>query len=717
MAGQVRLLYVAPERFASPGFLERIRRAQDRPVRGRRGALRLPVGPRLPARLLPPRRRGALARRAGDHGLDGDGHAAGGGRHRRPARPARPRSRLHRFRPPEPLLRGRPVRDQGGRAPRDLRRAEGAGRAARDRLRGHARGERPAGAAAGVASWAWRRSPTTRACRARSARTAQRRFMAGEAPVVVATNAFGMGVDKADVRTVCHESVPSSVEAYYQEAGRAGRDGRPARCLLFATGRDKGLHVFFIERSAVSEDELKAVARALVRAARPPADARARRAPPRATTCRSPSSSAHTGDEEKVRARSSATSRASGVVQPSPSAPGPRRRAGWSGDVGRPRARPLPDRRPGGHAGRAGASTARCGGGSRARSAGARASCATSATAPRRRRSARAATSAIPRSSPRRRRRGARRDAGARRSSPSGRSRPATSATSTRRSSRRSPPRSPRSAARARSRSCAAAARRWSPSTPTTGCRTTARSRTSRGDAVLERVDALLDRRHPALHRRALPQAGGGLTACGSASWPRAPARTCRRSWTACTGAAASRSSRSAPTSRTPRRSGARRAPASPRPCSRATSIPDRAARDAAMGELAGARAACELVVLAGYMQLLAPGFLARFPARVINVHPALLPAFPGIRAVEQALDYGVKVFGVTVHFVDEGVDTGPIILQRARGAARRDRARRGARRAAPARARPAVRGGRADRPRRRAARTPTIRAACWWRR
>ena len=96
---------------------------------------------------------------------------------------------------------------------------------------------------------------------------AQRRFMDGSAPVVVATNAFGMGVDKADVRTVCHESVPSSIEAYYQEAGRAGRDGAPARCLLFATGRDKGLHVFFIERSAVEEDQLKAVARAIVRSA------------------------------------------------------------------------------------------------------------------------------------------------------------------------------------------------------------------------------------------------------------------------------------------------------------------------------------------------------------------------------------------------------------------------------------------------------------------
>jgi len=73
-----------------------------------------------------------------------------------------------------------------------------------------------------------------------------------------------------------------------------------------------------------------------------------------------------------------------------------------------------------------------------------------------------------------------------------------------------------------------------------------------------------------------------------------------------------------------------------------------------------------ELVVLAGYMQLLSDEFLAAFPERVINVHPALLPAFPGLRAVQQALDYGVKVFGVTVHFVDGGVDTGPVILQRA---------------------------------------------------
>jgi phosphoribosylglycinamide formyltransferase-1 len=93
--------------------------------------------------------------------------------------------------------------------------------------------------------------------------------------------------------------------------------------------------------------------------------------------------------------------------------------------------------------------------------------------------------------------------------------------------------------------------------------------------------------------------------------------------------------------------------------------FPSRDERDRAMADwLSGL--GVELVVLAGYMQLLSAGFLGRFPNRVINVHPALLPAFPGLAAVEQALAYGVRVFGVTVHFVDEGVDTGPVILQRA---------------------------------------------------
>jgi phosphoribosylglycinamide formyltransferase 1 len=91
----------------------------------------------------------------------------------------------------------------------------------------------------------------------------------------------------------------------------------------------------------------------------------------------------------------------------------------------------------------------------------------------------------------------------------------------------------------------------------------------------------------------------------------------------------------------------------------------DRLGRDAAMADWVEARGA-DLVVLAGYMQLLSEPFVARFRGRIVNVHPALLPAFPGLDAIGQALAAGVEETGVTVHFVDEGVDTGPTIVQRA---------------------------------------------------
>ena len=90
----------------------------------------------------------------------------------------------------------------------------------------------------------------------------------------------------------------------------------------------------------------------------------------------------------------------------------------------------------------------------------------------------------------------------------------------------------------------------------------------------------------------------------------------------------------------------------------------DRVARDRAMADWLRERGA-QLVVMAGFMQLVSEEFLDRFPDAVINVHPSLLPAFPGADAVGQAIAYGVKLFGVTVHFVDAGLDTGPVIMQR----------------------------------------------------
>lgn len=92
---------------------------------------------------------------------------------------------------------------------------------------------------------------------------------------------------------------------------------------------------------------------------------------------------------------------------------------------------------------------------------------------------------------------------------------------------------------------------------------------------------------------------------------------------------------------------------------------PDRAAWDTAITAATAAHEP-DLVVSAGFMKILGPAFLSRFPGRVVNTHPALLPAFPGAHAVGDALAYGVRVTGCTVHLVDAGTDTGPIVAQQA---------------------------------------------------
>ena len=132
------------------------------------------------------------------------------------------------------------------------------GEPAVDRLLRHAQGRR-GGRPSGCAPTACRRSATTPGMAADERASAQHRFMEGDADVVVATNAFGMGVDKADVRSVIHWAIPKSVEAYYQEVGRAGRDGEPARAILLAMRADLGRLINFIERDRVEPDEVLAL--------------------------------------------------------------------------------------------------------------------------------------------------------------------------------------------------------------------------------------------------------------------------------------------------------------------------------------------------------------------------------------------------------------------------------------------------------------------------
>ena len=468
-----------------------------------------------------------------------------------------------------------------------------------------------------------------------------------------------------------------------------GRDGRPARCLLFAEQRDKGLHVFFIERARVEDAAFERVAERLRWAgARRPLRrrlARARRAAgPRRTTSRArdhrpPRARRHD------RARALAPDRAAGRLL-----------AAWDGRRWRSaaarRARP---------SGPAGASTGRLGV-RRGRSAGAARCCAlrrplgSSAPADA---CCDVCDPAVPRRRPRRarsagrERRPRRAVPGARRGDPRGR-RPA-----------RPPVGRTRAVEILRGGRSKVIAEHSYDGLPAYGTFAHLRS----GD-VLGRVDELLDAgtlrstggRFPKLARRmkvAVLASGAGTNLQALLD------RVHGRDGVEIVAVASDRPAA--------RRSSARAPPASEARRSRSPRYADRAARDQAMADWL--RDARRRAGRAGRLHAAAArgAFLGRFPGRVINVHPALLPAFPGLHAVEQALDYGVKVFGVTVHFVDEGVDTGPVILQRAIELPGRARRRRGARAPAPDRARAAARGGAPDRARRGAARPrqPTARA------
>ena len=539
-------------------------RRRDRPLRRRRGALRQPVGPRLPSRVLPARRGREGARRPLDLRRDGDRDAAGRARHRESTRAPRPGQDHDRVRPPEPLLRRRPGRLREGEGGCDPGAVERAGRAAGDRLRGHAQEDRGDGGLARARA----RAPRPDLPRRDGARGARRR-----------PARLHVGRDPGRRR-----------DQRVRDGGRQGRraDGDPRGRPVLARGLLPGGRQRRPRRPPVAlrparREPRQGPARVLHQPGRRPRGQESPLAPvPRGLGLRRGRSVQAAGDPAALR-RS--------------------RRGERRGPLLRRLRRPARGGRRGDGSGERGAAHSGVRRGERARGGDHRG----------------------------RRERLAVGRAHARRRDPARRAQQGDRQVRLRRAAALR--RLPRLALRRRPRARRRDARRRAASPRAAGSSRSSGSRELAG-------------------------------ASGSRCSPRGPAPTSRRSSTRSTAAASSRSPASAPTRRTPGRSSAPAAAGIETAAFPAARFDDREARDGAIADWLESLGV-ELVVLAGYMQLLSAGFVARFANRIVNVHPALLPAFPGLDAVGQALDHGVRITGVTVHFVDEGVDSGPIILQR----------------------------------------------------